>query len=77
MSERLTERVIVVTGGASGIGEGLCRGFAREGASVVVCDINGKQAEIVAQDILEQRGRALAIQADVTDRESVLSLIHI
>ena len=75
MSERLTERVIVVTGGASGIGEGLCRGFAREGASVVVCDINGKQAEIVAQDILEQGGRALAIQADVTDRESVRSAI--
>ena len=75
MNERLTERVIVVTGGASGIGEGLCRGFAREGASVVVCDINGKQAEIVAQDILEQRGRALAIQADVTDRESVRSAI--
>lgn len=61
--KRLKDKVAIVTGAASGFGEGMVRRFAEEGASVVVADINGKRAEQVAADI----GKAAVwIQADVS-----------
>ncbi|MCG9681829.1 glucose 1-dehydrogenase [Vibrio sp. Isolate23] len=60
---KLTNKVALVTGGASGFGQAICEKFAQEGASVLVVDINGQGAEKVAQDI---GGRAWAFQADVS-----------
>ncbi|MGN6537157.1 MAG: SDR family oxidoreductase [Mesorhizobium sp.] len=51
MGERLRGKVAVVTGAASGFGEGMARRFAEEGARVVVSDINAKGAERVAGEI--------------------------
>ncbi|QDC01977.1 SDR family oxidoreductase [Mesorhizobium sp. 8] len=51
MGERLKGKVAVITGAASGFGEGMARRFAEEGARVVVSDINAKGAERVAGDI--------------------------
>ncbi len=45
---KLDGHVIIVTGGAQGIGRSYCEGLAAEGASVVVADIDGKRAEAVA-----------------------------
>ena len=47
---RLAGRVAIVTGGAQGIGEGIVRRLAAEGARVAVADMNDAKAETVAQD---------------------------
>ena len=46
---RLDGRVIIVTGGAQGIGKAYCQGLAREGAKVVVADIDESLAELTAE----------------------------
>jgi NAD(P)-dependent dehydrogenase (short-subunit alcohol dehydrogenase family) len=65
----LADRVVVVTGGGSGIGRALCRRFAAErAAAVVVVDVNGTAAEQVAHEIGGTARRAdVAREADVTD----------
>lgn len=61
----------VVTGGASGIGRGLCRQLAARGARVIVVDVDGAKAQSVADEI---GGAALARQCDVSDAGAVESL---
>ena len=67
MSNRLQQKVALVTGGGSGIGEAVCRRFAEEGCTVVVTDIVGDKAAAVADDIVANGGNALALDQDVTD----------
>ncbi len=69
--KRLMNRTIIVTGAASGIGAGIAAGLAAEGAAVVVADLNLSAAQEVADKIVANRGRAIAVQVDVTDREQV------
>lgn len=71
MGDRLDGRVILITGGGSGIGEGLCVGFANEGARVIVADIDGSKAKSVAEKITSSGGRAIRVEMDVTDRTQV------
>jgi 3-hydroxybutyrate dehydrogenase len=71
MAGRLVDRVAVVTGGGSGIGAGICRAFAREGAPVGVVDLNLEAAARVAAEIEAEGGRAVALRADVTDAAAV------
>ncbi|WP_175834556.1 SDR family NAD(P)-dependent oxidoreductase [Burkholderia anthina] len=71
---RFENKVAIVTGGASGIGEATVRAFAREGASVVIADLTDKGARL-ADDVIENGGRAVYIETDVTDSEAVQNLI--
>lgn len=71
MPDRLNDRTIVITGAASGIGAGFARGLAAEGAAVVVADLNIEAAQQVADGIVADGGRAIAVRVDVTDREQV------
>src|SRR5690606_5969662 len=64
----LTNRVVVITGGGSGIGAALARGFAREGAKVAVADIDGSAAAATASTIGDL---AVAYTVDVADPDSV------
>ena len=57
MMDSLEEKVAIVTGGGSGIGEGLCRELGRRGARVVVADINADDAGRVAAAIAGKGGR--------------------
>ncbi|MBO1901513.1 glucose 1-dehydrogenase [Leucobacter weissii] len=75
MAGRLENRTIVVTGAGSGIGAGISRGMAAEGANLVVSDLNGESAQTVARQIVDAGGSAIGVQADVTDRESVRASI--
>lgn len=69
-------RVVVVTGGASGIGRALCRAFAARGAAgVVVSDINGDGAAAVAAELSEGGTKAIGVRTDVSRYEDVQSLV--
>src|SRR5207247_8529331 len=68
---RLESKVAIVTGAGSGIGEATARLMAREGASVVVADINGTEAERVAREL----GSAVAAEVDVSDEPSLVRMI--
>lgn len=73
---RFKDQVALVTGGASGIGAATARRFAREGAKVVVADIDEGGAARVAADIERDGGAALAVAADVADPEQVRRMIE-
>jgi NAD(P)-dependent dehydrogenase (short-subunit alcohol dehydrogenase family) len=64
----LQNHIAVVTGAGSGIGRGIALGYAREGAHVVVLDINGETAGKTAADIRADGGKAQHFTLDVTDR---------
>jgi NAD(P)-dependent dehydrogenase (short-subunit alcohol dehydrogenase family) len=72
---RLRDRVAVITGAGSGIGRASAKEFAREGARVVVVDINGSGAEETVADIRKSGGTALAVATDVADPEAVRRLV--
>jgi 3-oxoacyl-[acyl-carrier protein] reductase len=63
----LSGRVVIVTGGAQGIGRRYAQAFAAAGAVPVIADINGNAARRVADEIAQGQGRALAIEVDVSD----------
>ncbi|MDR3099622.1 MAG: 3-hydroxybutyrate dehydrogenase [Paraburkholderia sp.] len=67
----LTDKVALVTGAASGIGEQSARKLAADGATVVIADLNLANAENVAEDIVANGGKAIAVAMDVTSEEAV------
>jgi NAD(P)-dependent dehydrogenase (short-subunit alcohol dehydrogenase family) len=69
------DKVAIVTGGGSGIGQALCQELGQEGAIVVVATINDNHAKRVASAIAQNGGRAHAVQVDVSDEEDVRQLI--
>ena len=75
MRTLLKDKVAIVTGGASGIGKSLCEELCRQGAAVIVADIDAQGAETVAQAISRNGGNAAAARLDVTNREAVEGLI--
>ena len=69
-------RVVVVTGGASGIGRALCRAFAAQGAAgVVVSDINGEGASAVAAELSDRGTQSIGVRTDVSRFEDVQALV--
>lgn len=71
---RLDGQVAVVTGGASGIGAATARRLAADGARVVVADIQGDVAELVAKEIGPQ---ARAVRTDVSDETDVAAAVDL
>ena len=66
MSRRLDGKVAIVTGGATGIGEAICKKFAKEGAKVVVVGLPDDPVEEVVQEIREARGEAIGFTGDIS-----------
>ena len=71
----LESKVAIVTGSASGIGRATARLMAREGAKVVVADINGEGAEKVAGDLRAGGGDAIAVTTDVSREADVRAMV--
>ena len=67
----LTDKVALVTGAASGIGEACARKLASDGATVVIADLNLVNAQKVADDIVANGWKAIAVAMDVTSEEAV------
>ena len=73
---RVQDRVVVVTGGAGGIGSAACRAIAAEGGKVVVADLDANAAKAVADEIAADGGSATSIGVDVTDRAQVRAMVQ-
>ncbi|MBF8255034.1 MAG: SDR family oxidoreductase, partial [Deltaproteobacteria bacterium] len=69
------ENVIIVTGGAGGIGSAICRGLAADGLKVVVADYAKEAAEKVAAEIRDAKGDAIAAKVDVGNPQSVAEMM--
>lgn len=67
MSKLLQGKVAFITGSASGIGLEIAKGFASEGARVVISDLNGERSDRIAAELVEQGYEALSSPCDVTD----------
>src|SRR5262245_29166488 len=68
------DKVIVITGGAGGIGSDICRALATDGLKVVIADYAKDAAEKTAAEIREAKGEATAVQVDVGSKESVAEM---
>ena len=68
--DQFTDKVAIVTGSGGGIGQAYAEALAREGAAVVVADVNVEGAQRVADAITGEGGTALAVRVDVSDPES-------
>jgi 3-oxoacyl-[acyl-carrier protein] reductase len=71
----LKGKVAIVTGAGQGVGEGIATTLAKEGARVVVNDFFQERADRVAKDIVAAGGEAVALQADVSDFDSVTIMV--
>jgi NAD(P)-dependent dehydrogenase (short-subunit alcohol dehydrogenase family) len=72
---RLEGKVAAVTGGGSGMGKAISQAYAREGARVVVADLNLDAARGVAEQISAGGGEAVPIQTDVRDQAQAQAMV--
>ncbi len=75
MTEELNGTVALVTGASSGIGEATARELARHGAAVAIGARRKQRLDALAEEIEDAGGRALAIEADVTDETQARRLV--
>lgn len=74
--QELTGKIALVTGGAQGLGEAICRTLAASGVITIVADIREDQAEKVAAEIGAEGGKAIALRLDITDEHQILSAVE-
>jgi dihydroanticapsin dehydrogenase len=73
--KRFDGKVVIVTGGGSGIGRATCERFASEGAAVAIAEINAETGRRAAEQIQSAGGRALFVRTDVADEQSVKAAV--
>ena len=76
MTGRVQDRVVIVTGGAGGIGSAACKAIAAEGGKVLVADLDEGAARAVADEIVADGGSAASAGVDVTDRVQVRAMVQ-
>ena len=73
---RLQNKVCIITGAASGMGESEAIAFAQQGAKLIIADMNLEQANQVADKIINAGGEAFAFQVDVTQFDQLKQLVE-
>jgi NAD(P)-dependent dehydrogenase (short-subunit alcohol dehydrogenase family) len=68
--------VVIVTGGAGGIGSAICRSLAQDGLKVIVADFDERAAKAIADEIGRAGGQAAAQKVDVGDKRSVNEMLQ-
>src|SRR4051794_40263088 len=76
MTLKLQNRVAIVTGAAQGIGRAIAEGLAREGAAVVVADLQKEKATATAAAISASGAQAVAVEANVTRLADVTAMVE-
>ncbi len=76
MAERLDGTVALITGASSGIGEATARALAAQGAAVALAARRKERLEQLAEEITRNKGRALIIETDVTDKTQAQSAVE-
>ena len=76
MTPTLANKVALITGGGTGIGHASCMVFAREGAKVVVADVNADAGEGTVRQIRESGGEAIFVRADVSVAGDIDALVR-
>ena len=69
--ERMDGRVIVITGGGSGMGAAMAKDFAGRGAGIAILDLDEARGSAVANSIADAKGKAVYKHVDVTDKQAV------
>ncbi len=72
---RLTGKVAIITGGASGFGKGACELWAKEGARILTCDVNVPAGEAVARDVAANGGEIVFVRADVSKTDDAKRIV--
>ena len=75
MTEGIKDKIVVVTGASSGLGEATARLLSAQGATVVLGARRADRLQLLAKDLQARGGKALALTTDVTRREQVKTLV--
>src|SRR5690242_3530990 len=75
MADELRDRVALVTGGARGLGEAICRTLTAAGAAVAVADLRREPAEALAAELRDQGARAVGLGLDVGDEAGAAAAV--
>ena len=73
---RLHNKVAIVTGGGTGIGEAICKKFAREGAKLIVSGFPEDPVHEVVRDIMKEGGDATPFAADISTEENARACVE-
>ena len=76
MQHDFSGKTALVTGGASGIGLATVRSFTSAGCAVTIADMNGDAAQAIANQLVAEGRKALAVQCDVADESSVAAMVE-
>jgi NAD(P)-dependent dehydrogenase (short-subunit alcohol dehydrogenase family) len=72
----LLDKVAFITGAGAGIGRGIAKKLAKEGASVVVSDVDEEKAITISDEINSERGDSMAVKMDVTSTDQIIAAIR-